>query len=166
MKTNKIIPGLCLIVLLVASFTPAAQAALVKNPGQPVTLQASSGSDPSGYLSFSKLNRIKADGAIEPFVLPPNQSIVITWVQLGVTAVDTSLKANVDLRMGPYYSRALTMINGNAGLIDGLDPGFRINATGFSDPRYNNFYAVNLKNDGIIPGAINVRLIGYLVPLP
>jgi hypothetical protein len=58
------------------------------------------------------------------------------------------------------------MNNGAAGVTDGGDPGFRINFQGFTDTRYNNFYAVNLKNDGIIPGTINVRLIGYLVPVP
>ena len=80
--------------------------------------------------------------------------------------MNTSLATNVDLRMGPFYSRPLTMTNGNAGFIEGFDPGFRINFQGFTDPRYNNFYAVNLKNDSIIPGTINVRLIGYLVPVP
>jgi hypothetical protein len=166
MKMRKIFPGICLTVLLITGLTPAAQAALVNNPGQPVILQANSGSDTSGMLSFAKLNRIKPDGTFEPFVLPPNQSIVITWVQLGVNAVDTSLTTIADLRMGPYYSQPWSMSKGGASFQAGLDPGFRINSTGFTDSRYNNFYAVNLKTDGIIPGTINVRLIGYLVSVP
>ena len=68
--------------------------------------------------------------------------------------------------MGPYYSRGLTMNNGGAGFTDSLDPGFIINFQGFTDPRYNNFYMINLKNNAIIPGTINVRLIGYLAPVP
>ena len=43
--------------------------------------------------------------------------------------------------------------------------GLVINFQGFTDTRYNNFYAVNLKNGSTIPGTINVRLIGYLVPV-
>jgi hypothetical protein len=166
MKISKIFPGICLIVLVVAGLIPAAQAALVKSPWQPVDLQGSSGSDTSGILSFSKLNQVKSNGTIVPFVLSPNQDIVITWIQFNVNAVDTSLATNADLRVGPYYSWPAKINNGGAGCTDGLDPGFVINYQGFTDTRYNNFYTVNLKNDGIIPGTINVRLIGYLVPVP
>ena len=144
---------------------PAAQAALINTPGQPVILLGNSGSDTSGILSFTKLNRIKADGTTVPFSMPPNNDIIITWLQFNVNAVDTSLATSADLRVGPYYSRGLTMNNGAASFTDSLDPGFIINLQGFTDSRYNNFYMINLKNNEIIPGTINVRLVGYLAPV-
>jgi hypothetical protein len=165
MKTWNIFLGICLLVLCMSGLMPAAQAALINNPGQPVLLQGNSGSDTSGILSFTKLNRIKADGTSVPFSMPPNNDIIITWLQFNVNAVDTSLTTIADLQVGPYYSRAMTMNNGAAGLTDSLDPGFIISLQGFSDPRYNNFYMVNLKNNAIIPGTINVRLVGYLAPV-
>jgi len=164
MTTSKIFPGICLAVTLVMGLIPAAQAALVNSPWQPVDLQGNSGTNTSGILSFSNLNQVKSNGTTVPFVLSPNQDIVITWIQFNVNAVDTSLGTNADLRVGPYYSWPAKTNNGGAGFTDGFDPGVRISFQGFTDPGYNNFYAVNLKNDGIIPGTINVRLIGYLVP--
>ena len=101
-----------------------------------------------------------------PFVLPPNQELVITYVHFNLSAVNPSLSTNLDLRIGPFYSRPLTVTNGNVAFIDSSDPGFRINFQGFNDPRYNYFYALDLKNDSIIPGAVSVRLVGYLVPVP
>jgi hypothetical protein len=165
MTASKIFPGICLAVTLVLGLIPAAQAALVNSPWQPLDLQGNSGTDISGILSFSKLNQVKSNGTIVPFVMSPNQKIVITWIQFNVNAVDTSLSTNADLRVGPYLSFPATMNNGAAGVTDGGDPGFIISFQGFTDTRYNNFYAINLKNDGIIPGTINVRLIGYLVPV-
>ena len=73
MKTSKIFPGICLTVLFIAGLTPAAQAALVNSPWQPVDLQGNSGTDTSGILSFSKLSQVKSNGTIVPFVLSPNQ---------------------------------------------------------------------------------------------
>jgi hypothetical protein len=166
MKISKIFPGICLLVLCTTNLMPTAQAALINSPSQPIILQGSSGSDTSGLLSFARLNRVKADGTVEPFSLPSNKSIVITWLTFNITAVDTSLATNLDLRVGPFYSRSMTTNNGAAGLTDGFDPGFIINSQGFTDPLYNNFSAVNLKTDGIIPSTINVRLVGYLVSLP
>lgn len=166
MKISKIFPGICLIVLFVSGLIPMAQAALVDNPRQPVDLLYNPGSaDTSGILPFSNLLQVKSDGTSVPFVLPPNQELVVTYVHLGITAVNTSLATNADLRMGPFYSRALSMTNGNAAFIEDLDPGFRINATGFSDPLYNYFSVVDLKNGSIIPGRVVGRLIGYLVPV-
>ena len=165
MKISKIFPCICLTVLFITGLTPAAQAALVNSPWQPVDLQGNSGTDISGILSFSKLSQVKSNGTIVPFVLLPSQAIVITWIQFNVNAVDTSLATNVDLRVGPFYSCPAKTNNGAAGFTDGFDPGFRISFQGFTDTRYNNFYAVNLKTGSIIPGTINVRLIGYLVPI-
>lgn len=154
-------------MLFVAGLIPAAQAALVQSPWQPVVLQGNTNpDDTSGILPFAKLVRVKSDGTIAPFVLAPNQALVITVVQRVISAVNTTLATNVDLRIGPFYSRPLTTTNGVAGLLEGLDPGFRINFQGFNDSRYNNFYAVDLKNDTIIPGVVSTRLIGYLVPNP
>jgi hypothetical protein len=165
MKTWKIFPGICLAVTLVLS-SPGAWAALVNKPSQPVILAGNSGSDTSGILSFAKLNRIKSDGTAVPFVLPSHQKIVITWIQFNFNPVDTSLVTNVDLRVGPYFSWPAKINNGLAYFSDaGIDPGFIINSQGFTDPRYNNFYAVNLANSSIIPGKISVRLIGYLVTI-
>lgn len=166
MKTWNIFLGICLLVLCIRGFMPAAQAALINTPGQPVILHGNSGSDTSGILSFAKLNQIKADGTSVPFSIPPNNDLIITWLQFGVNAVDTSLATGADLQMGPYYSRAMAMNNGGAGFTDSLDPGFIISLQGFTDPRYNNFYMINTKNNAIIPGTINVRLIGYLAPVP
>jgi hypothetical protein len=163
MKISKIFSYIGLTVLLLTGLTPAGQAALVQSPWQPVDLQGNSGTDTSGTLSFSKLNQVKSNGKTVPFVLPSNQDIVITWMQFNVTAVNTTLSTNADLRVGPYYSGPATTINGAAGFMDGFDPGFRISFQGFTNPSYNNFYAVDLKTGGIIPGTINVRLIGYLV---
>jgi hypothetical protein len=167
MKISKIFPCICLTVLFITGLTPAAQAALVQSTWQPVTLQGNTNpGDTSGILPFANLLRVKSDGTIVPFVLPPNQALVITYVHLGIGAINTSLGTNVDLRIGPFYSRPLMMTNGNAVFIDGSDPGFRINFQGFNDPRYNYFYAVDLQNNSIIPGSISVRLVGYLVPNP
>lgn len=166
MKVRKIIPGICLLALFITGHMPAAQAALINSPSQPVILMGNSGSDTSGILSFAKLNRVKADGTTEPFSMPLNHFIIITWLQFNVNAVDTSLATSADLRVGPYYSRAQNMNNGAAGITDGFDPGFIISLQGFTDSRYNNFSMINLKNDAIIPGTINVRLIGYLAPVP
>jgi len=165
MKTWNIFLGICLLVLCIRGFMPAAQAALINTPGQPVILLGNSGSDTSGILSFTKLNQIKADGTSVPFSMPPNNDIIITWLQFNVNAVDTSLATSADLRVGPYYSRGLTMNNGAAGFTDSFDPGFIISLQGFTDSRYNNFYMINFKNNAIIPGTINVRLIGYLAPV-
>jgi len=164
MKVRKIIPGICLLALFITGLMPAAQAVLVNNPWQPVDLR-NLASDTSGILPFSQLVQVKSDGTSVPFVLPPNQELVVTYVHLGITAVSTSLVTNVDLRMGPFYSRSLMMTNGSAAFIDSFDPGFRINAAGFSDPLYNYFSVADLKNGGIVPGRIVVRLVGYLAPV-
>lgn len=167
MQTSKIFPGICLIVLIVAGLTPTVQAALVQSPWQPVVLQGNPNpGDTSGILPFANLLRVKSHGTIVPFVLPPNQELVITYVHFNLFAVNPSLTTNVDLRIGPFYSRPLTVTSGSVGFIDGSDPGFRINYNGFNDPRYNYCYAVDLKNDSIITGAVSVRLVGYLVPVP
>jgi len=167
MKLSKIFPHIFLTVLLITGLTPAAKAALVNSPWQPVDLQASPNpGDTSGIVPFANLIRVKSDGTVAPFVLPFNQKLVITYVHFNLRAVNTSLTTNVDLRIGPFFSRPLMMTNGNAAFIDSLDPGFRINVQGFNDPRYNYFYAVDLKNDSIIPGAVSVRLVGYLVSTP
>jgi hypothetical protein len=164
MKLSKIIPHIFLTLLLTAGLTPAAQAALVNSAWQPVDLQASPNpGDTSGVLPFANLMRVKSDGTLTPFVLPPNQQLVITYVHFGISAVNTSLTTNVDLRMGPFYSRPLMMTNGNAAFIDSTDPGFRINIQGFNDSRYY-FYAVDLKNNSTIQGSVGVKLIGYLAP--
>ncbi len=166
MKTWKIISRICLVMALIASLAPQVFAALLTGDRQAVILQGSSGDDTSGVLSFSRLLRIKPDGVVEPFVLPHNKDLIVTWINLQMNAIDTTLATNADLRMGPHYSRALAMSNGGASFTEGLDPGFIISSEGFADPRFNNFYSVNLKNDTIIPGKINVRVIGYLVPVP
>jgi hypothetical protein len=165
MKTWKIFPGICLAVMLVGGLNLAAPAALVNKPSQPVFLQGNSGTDISGILSFAILNQVKSDGTVVPFIMGPDQDIVITWVQFNVNAVDTSLVTNADLRVGPYYSWPTKINSGAAGFTENFDPGFIISFQGFTDPRYNNFYTVNLENNVIIPGTINVRLIGYLVPV-
>ena len=112
MKTSKFFPGICLAVTLVMGLHVAAWAALVNSPDQPGHPQGNSGSDTSGILSFATLYRIKADGTIDPFPfsLPANRAMVITWLQVGVNAVDTLLATNADLRMvlrfpGPVYDQ-------------------------------------------------------------
>ncbi|MDO9530561.1 MAG: hypothetical protein Q7O12_00290 [Deltaproteobacteria bacterium] len=153
-------------MLFVAGLIPAAQAALVQSPWQPVVLQGNPNpGDTSVILPFSKLIRVKSDGTSVPFVLAPNQELVITYVHFNLNAVDPSLTTNLDLRVGPFYSRPLMMTNGNVAFIDGFDPGFRINYNGFNDPHYNYCYAVDLKNDSIIPGVVSVKLVGYLAPV-
>jgi hypothetical protein len=152
------------MVLLAAGFTLTAQAALVKNPKQPIILVGGFGSDTSGILPFSSLVQIKSDGTTVPFVLPPNQDLIITYFHYNHKAVEMSLTTNVDMRMGPFFSRSLMMSNGGSAFIETFDPGFRISLMGLSDPRYNFFYTVNLKTGSIIPGTIGVRLVGYLAP--
>jgi hypothetical protein len=165
MQIRKIFPGICLIVLCITGFMPTAQAALINSPSQPVDLQYNPPTDDtSGILPFSKLMRVKSDGTAVPFVLPSNQELVVTYVHLGISAVSPSLATNADLRMGPFYSRSQVMTNGGVSFADSLDPGFRITAGGFSNPLYNYFSVADLKNGGIIPGRITVRLVGYLAP--
>jgi hypothetical protein len=165
MKTLTVFLGICLLVLCMSGLMPAAQAALIKNPTQPVDLLCNPPlEDTSGILLFSQLVRIKTDGTSVPFVLPSNQDLVVTYVHLDIAAVNTSLTTNVDLRMGPFYSHSLSMTNGRAAFIDSLDPGFRISAAGFSNPLYNYFSVADLKNGGIVSGRIVVRLVGYLTP--
>ena len=166
MKTWKFFPGICLAVLLVMGFSSAAWTALITSDSQAVLLAYNTGSDTSGIMPFSNLRRIKPDGTVEAFVLPPDKAIVVTWLKLSIAAVNSTLATQADLRMGPYYSRALNMNNGGAGLTEGVGDGFLINPTGFSAPNVSNFYVVNLKTDDIIPGVIDVRLVGFLVPYP
>jgi hypothetical protein len=110
--------------------------------------------------------QVKSDGTSVPFVLPPNQELVVTYIYFNIAAATQSLATNADLRMGPFYSRSQVMTNSNAMIIDSLDPGFRINASGFSDPSYNYFSVADLKNGGNkIAGRIVVRLVGYLAPV-
>jgi hypothetical protein len=164
MKTRKTFSGLCLAVALTVGLAPTASAALVTSDTQPVLLFFPyDPSNTTGVVSFSKLQRVKPDGTKETFVLPSDKALVVTFIKIQVKAVDTSLTANADLRMGPYYSRMVSMTNGNAIYNDGLDPGIIIYPQGLTG---NNFYSVNLKNDVIIPGQIQVSLIGYLVPMP
>lgn len=167
MKISKIFPHICLTVLCITGLTPRGQAALVNSPWQPVDLQAGPiAGDTSGIMPFANLLRVKSDGTIAPFVLSPNQELVITSVHFNLMAQNTSLTTNVDLCIGPFFSRPLTMNNGSAAFIEGYDPGFRINYQGFNDPRFNYCYGVDLKNNSFIPGAVSVRFIGYLVPVP
>ena len=167
MKLRKIFPFIGLTVLFMVGLTPGAQGALVNSPWQPVDLEGiPSPGDTSGILPFANLLRVKADGTKTPFVLPPNQELVITYVHFNIRASETTLTTNVDLRIGPFFSRPMTMNNGSAAFVEGYDPGFRINFQGFTDPRYNYCYGVNLKNNSFIPGAVSVRLIGYLASAP
>jgi hypothetical protein len=166
MKNWKIIPGICLAVILTISLTPMAWTALITSDSQAVLLQYNTGSDTSGIAAFSNLRRIKPDGTLETFVLPANKAIVVTWLKFNIAAVNTSLVTQADLRMGPFYSRALKMINGNVGIWESIDPGVLISPPGFTSPINSNFYSVNLQTGDIIPGTLDVRLVGFLVPYP
>jgi hypothetical protein len=166
MKIRKIVSGICLAALCITGFMPSAQAALLNSLKQPVDLLYNPGSgDTSGILLFSQLLRVQSDGTLAPFVLPPNQELVVNYMHFDIHAGNPSLATNADLRMGPFYSRSLMMTNGTTAFIDSLDPGFRINAAGFSDPAYNYFSVADLKNGGNIAGRITVRLVGYLAPV-
>ena len=167
MKTWKIFPVICLAVIISWVLVPGASGALLTSDKQEVSLTlAFDPNNTTGIVSFSKLNKIKPDGSQEPFVLPAGKAIVITFINFSLKANETSLTANTDLRMGPFYARTMVMSNGNTGYTETFDPGILISSTGFSDPRYNFFHAINLKDDTIIPGQIQVRIVGYLASYP
>lgn len=167
MKTWKIFPAICLAMIITWGLAPAAFGALVTSDRQVVNLGASQpAGDTTGILSFSKLMQLNPNGTQTAFTLPANKSLVVTYININVQAVDTLLATNADLRMGPFYYRTLAMLNGYAGYSETFDPGILIFSSGFTNPNYNNFYAVNLQNSGIIPGRVNVRIIGYLVSYP
>ena len=167
MKTRKMFPVICLAAIITWGFVPAAFGALVTSDKQVVYLGVNfDPTNTTGSVSFSKLMKIKPDGSQEPFVLPAGKAIVITYINFSLKANETSLIANADLRMGPFYARTMGMGNGNAGYTENFDPGILISATGFSDPRYNIFYSVDLKDNSIIQGQIQVKLIGYLASYP
>lgn len=167
MKTWKIFPGMCLAVIITWGLASAAFGALVTSDTQVINLGAGPPTgDTTGILSFSYFFKINPNGTQTTFTLPANKSLVVTYINMNVQAVDTMLATNADLRMGPFYSRTLKMTNGYAGYSETFDPGILIFRSGFTNPSYNSFYAVNLQNSGIIPGRVNVRIIGYLVSYP
>ena len=92
MKIRKIFSGIWLLALFLAGFMPAAQAALVNNPSQPVGLLYNPGSGETiDTLPFSKLMQVKSDGTSVPFVLPPNQELVVTYIYFNIAAATQSL---------------------------------------------------------------------------
>jgi hypothetical protein len=166
MKTWKIVPGICLAMTLVWGLAPAAFGALVTSDAQVVNLGATPPSgDTSGILSFTNLFKINPNGTQTAFTLPANKCLVVTYININVQGA-TSLTTNADLRMGPFYSRVMAMTNGFTGYTETFDPGILINPSGFTNPDYGKFYAVDLQNGQTITGKVNVRIIGYLVSYP
>ncbi len=166
MKTWRIIPGIFLAVIMIMALAPAARGALLNREYQAFQLGGSS--DTTGILSFTKLNVLMPDGTqVAIGTLPPTApaKLVITFININFHAVNSSLNTNVDICMGPFYSRTVWLSNGSGGYTDAFDPGIVISPSGFNNPSYNNFYAIN-QNGDIIPGTVNVRLLGYVVFTP
>jgi hypothetical protein len=164
MKNRKIFPAICLAMIITWCLAPAAFGALVTSDRQVVNLGAGQPvGDTTGILSFSKLMQLNPNGTQTAFTLPANKSLVVTYININVQAVQTGLATNADLMMGPFYSRTLAMNNGFASYSETFDPGILIFTSGFTN---HNFYSVDLQNGVIIPGKVNVRIIGYLVSFP
>ena len=90
-------------MIITWGLAPAAFGALVTSDTQVVNLGASPPSgDTSGILSFSKLMKLNPNGTQTAFALPANKSLVVTYININVQAVDTQLATNADLRMGPF----------------------------------------------------------------
>ncbi len=153
--------GGLLCFLLLVQPSPAGPSKLLSKGRQAVNVTATS--DSSGVISNKSVSQIMPDGSVVPF--HPDNGTANTNVVINQIFAAFFYGANpppdgpVIFQFGPFYSLPGTMNGGSVGFEDNLDPGIAIGQADFS-------FRVVDANNVTIPGALTIRGVGYLTPLP
>lgn len=144
-----------LLVIGMLIFTGAASGASILASPDQIT-QVVSPTSNSGSFPISSMLIVKANGQLEPIPgsMPGNQVFIVTRIIGYFIATDPNLNTGTTFNLGDYYRLSPQISNGFGTFVEGITPGVPITNLGalvyLTDP-----------NKAVIPGVLNLRVMGY-----
>ena len=144
-----------LLVIGMLIFTGAASGASILASANQIA-QVVSPTSNSGSFPISSMLRVNANGQLEPIPapMPENEVFIVTRIIGYFIADEPSLNTGTTFNLGDYYRMSPQISNGFCTFMEGITPGVPITNLGalvyLTDP-----------NKAVIPGVLNLRVMGY-----